>query len=305
MTRPRALAALILIWLPLAATAATWAAWSGRLPDRLATHWSGSGPADGFSSATGFGVAMLAAGVVAGLAGLAVVVRAHGSRYLLAACGAVAGGAAGVWVATVTASLADPVDARLGWRFLWLVAGLGWAAVVAVVADRSVQGPPSPASSVAPLDLAPTERAAYSTTLRAPLILAVTVLTAVVIAVVAATGPVTLWPVAAVPLIAGLVFGRVRVTVDRRGVRLVAGLIGIPFKTVPLADIAGVEVAEVNPLEWGGWGYRITPGRSALVLRKGPGLVLYLTSGHRVAITMDDPSTPAALLGALLPRTAR
>ena len=155
---------------------------------------------------------------------------------------------------------------------------------------------------MAPLDLSPTERAAYSTTQRAPLLLAVSVVAALVIAVVAAAGPVTLWPVVIVPVIAGLVLGRVRVTVDRRGVRLVAGLLTIPFKTVRLADIVRADAAEIDPLEWGGWGYRITPGRSALVLRKGPGLVLHLTNGHLVAITMDDPATPAALLMALRAR---
>jgi hypothetical protein len=305
MTRPRTLAALVLIWLPTAVTAATWAAWSGRLPERIATHWSGAGAADGFSPAGGFAVAMVAAGAVAMLAALVVVVLGRDLRFLLAACGAIAGAAAGIWVASATASLADPADARLGWRFLWFVAGLGWAALVAVVVGSRLPGTPPPVTSVAPLDLAPTERAAYTTTLRAPLILVVTVIAAVTIAVAATIGPVTLWPVIAVPVVAGLVLGRVRVTVDLRGVRLVAGLVGIPFKTVPLADIAGVEVTEINPLEWGGWGYRLTPGRSALVLRRGPGLVVYLTSGHRLAITMDDPRTPAALLGALLPRAVR
>ncbi|WP_127502471.1 DUF1648 domain-containing protein [Actinoplanes solisilvae] len=293
MTRSRIWAALILIWLPLAVTAFTWAAWSDRLPDRLPTHWSGTGPADGFSDATGFAVAILAVGVAAGVAALFV----PRTRYLLAACGAVAGGAAGVWLA---AASTDPVDTRLGWRFLWLVAGIGWAAVVAVVAGPQPGGHTPPPVTVTPLDLSPTERAAWSTTQRAPLLLTISVIAALVIAVVAAAGPVEIWPVLAVPVLTGLVFGRVRVTVDRRGVRLVAGLLDIPFKTVPLKDIVRADATEINPLEWGGWGYRITPGRSALVLRKGPGLVLYLTNGHLLAITMDDPRTPAALLGALV-----
>jgi MFS family permease len=305
MNRPRTMAAIVGIWAPLLVTAVTGAMWSDRLPARMATHWSGTGPADGYSSARVFWGAMLALGIVAGLAAIGSALRrggAVGLRYLLGVTGALAGGVAGIWVATATATLADPADARLGWRLLWFVAGVAWGAVVVLVAGPAPATPPPPVPAVTPLDLGPTERAAYSTTLRAPLIIAVTFVAAVAIAVVAASGPSGLWPVVAVPVVALLLFGQVRVTADRRGLRLVAGLLGIPFKTIPLHHIAAVEVAEIDPLEWGGWGYRVTPGRSALVLRRGPGLVLHQTDGRRFAVTLDDPQTPAGLLTALLSR---
>ncbi|WP_249998106.1 DUF1648 domain-containing protein [Actinoplanes sp. M2I2] len=306
MNRPRTVAAIILIWLPVVVTAATWAAWSDRLPERMATHWNGSGAADGYSSSGAFATAMLVAGMVAGLAGVVAAFRARGvpgRRYLLGGAGVLAGSAAGVWVAAATANLADPADPRPGWRFLFVVAGIAWGAAVAVVAGPSPVTPPPPAPAVTPLDLGPAERAAYSTTLRAPLILAVTGAAALLIAVLAAAGLSVLWPVLALPVLAGLVLGQVRVTADRRGLRLVAGLIGLPFTTIPLTGIAGVEVADIEPLEWGGWGYRVTPGRAALVLRRGPGLVVHRTDGRRFAVTLDDPRTPAALLSALRSRT--
>jgi hypothetical protein len=41
------------------------------------------------------------------------------------------------------------------------------------------------------------------------------------------------------------------------------------------------------------------PGRSALVLRSGPAVVLELADGRRFAVTVDDPQAPVALLDAL------
>ncbi|GAB2565437.1 hypothetical protein Aab01nite_85390 [Paractinoplanes abujensis] len=301
------MAAIIGMWLPAAVTAVTWAAWSDRLPDRMATHWSGTGPADGFSSTGVFWTAMLVTGVVAGLAGVVAALRsgggAAGLRYLLGAAGALAGGAAGVWVATATATLDSPADPRLGWRLLYFVAGLAWGAVVALVVGPAPAGVQPPPASVAPLDLAPTERAAYSVTLRAPVLLASLAAAALLVAVVAAVGQAPIWPVLAVPVVGVLVFGRIRVTADRRGLRVTAGLLNLPLKTIGLAEITGVEEAEIEPLEWGGWGYRVTPARAALVLRRGPGLVVHQTDGRPFAVTLDDPRTPAALLTALVART--
>ncbi|WP_250030742.1 DUF1648 domain-containing protein [Paractinoplanes maris] len=305
MNRPRTVVAIALIWLPVVATAASWAAWSDRLPARMATHWSGTGPADGFSSTGAFGTAMLIVGVVAGVAGILAAVRAGGTvglRYLLGLAAAMAGSATGLWAATATATLDNPADPRLGWRLVFFVAGLAWGAIVVLVAGSSPVTTPPPPPAVTPLDLGPTERAAYHTTLRSPLIITATAAAAVVIAVVAATGQSALWALLVVPVLASVLFGQVRVTADRRGLRLTAGLVGLKFRTIPLSGIAGAEVAEIEPLEWGGWGYRVTPGRAALVLRRGPGLVLHLTDGRRFAVTLDDPGTPAALLTALRAR---
>jgi hypothetical protein len=338
--------AAALVWAPTALLAATWAAWSDRLPSRVATHWPGSGPADGFSSTTTFRTTMLVIAVLAGLAAIAATLparraetaltqaapppgpasttdtagsaradaiggagavaaaatRAAVARWLPAAAGATAGGCAGIWVATATATLADPADPRLGWRFLYFVAGLAWGLVVAATAGRSPRVPLPAWSAVDPMDLAPTERAAFSTTLHSPLILGATLATVPLIVVLAATVQPVLWPALLVPAVVVLAFGRVRVTADRRGLRLVAGVVGIPMKHIPLADIVGAEAADINPLEWGGWGYRVKPTSSALVLRSGPGLVLHLRNGRRFAVTLDDPRTPAALLTALRAR---
>ncbi|WKK72296.1 hypothetical protein Q0F99_04705 [Rathayibacter oskolensis] len=94
-------------------------------------------------------------------------------------------------------------------------------------------------------------------------------------------------------------FARLRVTADRRGLRVVSRVLGIPLRRIPLADIASASTAQLRPSEWGGWGYRIMPGRSALILGAGPGLVITTANQREFAISLRDPETPAALLEAL------
>ena len=86
-----------------------------------------------------------------------------------------------------------------------------------------------------------------------------------------------------------LVMGRVRLTVDERGVRLTP-LGGLPIRTIPLDQIVDAAAIEIRPQEWGGWGYRWVPGTgSAYVVRRGPGIVVDLADGGRFAVTCDDP----------------
>ncbi len=116
--------------------------------------------------------------------------------------------------------------------------------------------------------------------------------------VVAVAVPATA-PAAVVALALTLAFARLEITVDHRGLRLVAGLLRLPLKRIALVRVARAEVADLRPSEWGGWGYRIAPGRSALVLRGGPALVVTSTDGRRFAATVKDPATPAGLLNGL------
>jgi hypothetical protein len=288
--------AAALVWLPAVALAVAWSAWSARLPGRIVTHWDADGRPDGLSDITAFSLVLLGVAGAAGAAAVLAAQRARSARWSLAAAGAVAGGAAGLWAVCATAALAD---SRVGWRILWFVAGPAWGAVVAIVAGRDPAGARPAGPATEPMALAPGERAVFATTLRSPMILSVTGVAAVLVAALAATVVPVLWPVLAVPVVSGLLLGEVRVTADRRGVRLTAGLLGVPVRRIPLADITAASAEHIDPVAWGGWGYRVTPGRSALVLRAGPGLVLDLADGRRFAVTMDDPQTPAALLTAL------
>jgi hypothetical protein len=60
----------------------------------------------------------------------------------------------------------------------------------------------------------------------------------------------------------------IHVVVDRADLAVRLGPLGWPSKRIALERIAAVEATVVEPLAWGGWGYRILPGSSAVVLRR-------------------------------------
>lgn len=111
------------------------------------------------------------------------------------------------------------------------------------------------------------------------------------------------WPFAVLPLVLGLLiasFARPYVTVDRRGIT-VTGLLPWPRIRIPLDRIETAASRDISPLtEYGGWGYRIRPGRSGVMIRSGEGIVARLTNGRDFAVTVDDSATGAALLNTLI-----
>lgn len=300
---------------PAVVALGTFAAWRHELPERMATHWSGSpgGAPDGFSSTS------VSAAVIAGICllafALAAVAAVFGrareaderpARAVVAALASAGGVTAGSWVAVATANLAvdDPAQAHLGARLLWVLALL-WGVVPLILlrplpAPAQQAGPPPTPTPTPTLPRTSGQPVAWTQVLSSPLmngVLAVLLGVLVVLSVV--TSP-WLW-VGAVPLAVALAaFAQVRVVVDARGLRLVSGLLRLPIKRIPLARIAAAGTEQIDPMRWGGWGYRVLPGRSALVLRTGPGLVLDLADGRRFAVTLDDPDTPARLLAGML-----
>ncbi|THA70318.1 DUF1648 domain-containing protein [Streptomyces sp. A0958] len=111
------------------------------------------------------------------------------------------------------------------------------------------------------------------------------------------------WPFGVPVLVLGLLaasFVRPYVTVDRRGIT-VSGLLPWPRVHIPLDRIEGATSRDINPLtEYGGWGYRIRPGRTGVITRSGEGIVARLVNGRDFAVTVDDSATGAALLNTLI-----
>lgn len=110
--------------------------------------------------------------------------------------------------------------------------------------------------------------------------------------------------IAAVPaFVAGVlfaVFARPYVMVDRRGIT-VSGVLPWPRIRVPLDRIEAASSRRINPLaEYGGWGYRIRPGRTGVMIRSGEGIVAQLAGGRYFAVTVQDSATAAALLNTLI-----
>lgn len=85
-------------------------------------------------------------------------------------------------------------------------------------------------------------------------------------------------------------FTHVHVTIDREAVHVRCGHIGVPRRRIPLDQVAGAWLVPlISPRGWGGWGYRWRPEMgTAVVVRRGPGLVIDLGGGHRFTVTVDD-----------------
>ncbi|MEW2522555.1 hypothetical protein [Actinacidiphila alni] len=85
-------------------------------------------------------------------------------------------------------------------------------------------------------------------------------------------------------------FTHVRVRVDHDAVDVRCGHIGVPRRRIPLEQVSGAQLAPlVSPRNWGGWGYRWRPEKgTAVVVRRGQGLVIDLGGGRRFTVTVDD-----------------
>jgi hypothetical protein len=88
-----------------------------------------------------------------------------------------------------------------------------------------------------------------------------------------------------------IAFTHVSVRIDGEGVHVRCGHIGVPRRRIPLEQVSGAQLVPlISPRGWGGWGYRWRPEKgTAVVVRRGPGLVIYLVGGqHRFTVTVDD-----------------
>lgn len=104
-------------------------------------------------------------------------------------------------------------------------------------------------------------------------------------------GALLVWALAAIDVI-----------VDARGLTVRSSFGRFAWKRIPAERIVHVEAIGIEPLRWGGWGYRLIKRGSAVVLRRGPGLRIDLVDGRVFAVTIDDPEPAAALLNDLAGR---
>ncbi|MFH8572475.1 DUF1648 domain-containing protein [Streptomyces sp. NPDC017993] len=284
---------------------------SGRLPDPLATHFRPDGRADGFSSVQGFLTGTLLALLVlgAGSVVLSLIRRTKPpTRWVIAAGWGIAVLLA--WVTCLTllgnarAAGADAV--RLP---IWQVAVPLGGAVLAgalglLLAGRDADPSSTPTGAAPRLALGDREMAGWSRTVGSPLLWLLGLLMAVGGLVAGFLGT---WLSGLVLVLGGMsvvALTSVRVTVDRRGLALASTLLPYPFRRIALDKVREATSRHIAPAaEFGGWGYRVRPGRSGLVLRSGEGLVLQLTSGREFVVTVDDAATAASLFNAYLDRS--
>ncbi|MFJ3930151.1 MULTISPECIES: hypothetical protein [unclassified Streptomyces] len=281
-----------------------------RLPDPMATHFSGAGP-DGFTALARWPWVVL--GVLLGVGALIGAVLWAGSRrggLPRATVAAVAGvpGLLGWALAAVPLANTDLADAS-GAEFdplmlpVMALAGVLSGTVVGRLLGPDPEGRPEAAAAEAPLELAAGERAVWS---RAAGARSAVWLAAALLVASAALSALSQWLPAAVLLSVAVVAAAstlVRVVVDDRGLSLV--WFGLPWfrKRIPLEQIETAGSRDVAPFaEFGGWGYRVRPGSRGLVLSAGQALSLRLRTGKEFVVTVEDSRSAAALLNALISR---
>ncbi|MDJ0664299.1 MAG: DUF1648 domain-containing protein [Acidimicrobiia bacterium] len=128
------------------------------------------------------------------------------------------------------------------------------------------------------------------------------VTTAIGVAVIAAGLLVWGWSGIVLVLvgIVALLFSAVRVTVSGERLVVSLGWLGYPSWRVPLATVARAEVERVNPMAYGGWGYRIRPGVRAVVIRSGDALRIVRDEGPDLLYTVDDAERGAGLINSIV-----
>ncbi|RKT85828.1 Protein of unknown function [Saccharopolyspora antimicrobica] len=280
-----------------------------RVPDPVASHWGASGEPDGSMSLTGSTWVNVGLWLVIAVAGMAIGASGWRRRVNRAAAVAtLAGGAvfsAGLVASTLWANL-DAVEWQQAkalpfWHVLLLLATtalagwLGWFA-----GNRGPDERAEPAEGVAELRLKPGQRAVWVSSVRnRPMQVVGVVALLVGVALV-----VLQLPVAAVaPLLAGVpvfVVSSARVQVDEHGVHASFGPLRWPVRRIRLEQIEDASVETRRALEVGGWGYRVLPTSTAIMLRGGECLALRLTSGRKFYISVDNPERGAELVNALI-----
>ena len=194
--------------------------------------------------------------------------------------------------------------------FTGLVAGLAAAAGGWLLQPRGVGGVPAPA--LVPIELAPSERAAWMHTTSLP-VPAVAVITAVVVVLALRAGfgwaagdrdrIAAILTAVALLLVSLVVTTAVfQVRVDARGLS-VRSLAGVPCFRVAPEEVGSVAVLEARSLGLSGsWGIRARPGRVTIVMRSPTGIGVTRRDGGTFFVTVNDAATGAALLAALAAR---
>ncbi|MGE7391040.1 DUF1648 domain-containing protein [Streptomyces sp. NPDC004126] len=307
------------IWVagPSAALVAlSWAA-SGRLPDRLATHWSGgSGAPDG--SMPLWAAALFPALVWAALALLTVtLVRSRGGAavYVALPAGAVFLVGAQAWIVRANLDRTDWHQARpvnLGVAVTVALAAV--AGLVGRLAFRSRRSTPAPrpAGTAPSMEIPSGETLVWLSRTANPWLLALAALTgagALAAALAAVAGlvapPWALIAPLAVASVTVLACSSVRARVSGRGLEVAFGPLGLPVRRWRAEDIESARAEHRTPAQVGGWGYRLSGKGTTVMLRAGECLVIHPRRGADFAVSVGDAERGAALLNSLIARAAR
>jgi hypothetical protein len=289
----------VVVVVPMATTAGTVlfiVVSRGRLPDPVATHWGLAGSPDG-----SMGLPAYTAFVTVSM-GLVWAALVAGSRRsvpaapLTAVTYFVLGVLGAVNVQVVAANLdarswdrASPMTA-LGLAAVLgagaVLGGIGWFAVGAsagVPADR-------------PMEIAAASGRSWSGSATNGWLVIIGIAPLLLVPII---GPVWIFVLGPVAL-ASVVFASVRVTVDASRICIESGPFGRPARCIPVGEVTSVAAVRIEPMAYGGWGYRMRSGVRAYVVRGGPAIRIGRSTGPDLLVTVDDAARGAATIAALL-----
>lgn len=281
--------------------------WDPQVPQTLPTHWGRNGEVNGTTGETAFFLICLVVSAGTGLGGAVVAVNRRVTR----TTGFVSGAAFAAWllasayvmVLTAAQGATRPEQVHVPWQvgIALLVVGVAAALAVSVLLPGDHAESPPVISATSSLRLQPDERVTWVGEAHSRALAVV----AVLLAFAAVAAALTSWP-RAVALLAGALATAwthvVTVRVDDFGVHTLWGPAGWPRSTIPLTMISAATSEDLEPAQWGGWGYRIGPRGRAAIVRKGDGLVLRYGRQGRYAVTVDHADDAADVVNALVDR---
>ncbi len=99
-----------------------------------------------------------------------------------------------------------------------------------------------------------------------------------------------------------VVFSSVTVDVDSDGVTISLGPFAWPRRHIAHAGITDAAAFEIQPMSYGGWGYRLRSGVRAYIVRSGEAIRIGVVDGPDVLVTVDGAAQGAAVIESLIAR---
>ena len=282
--------------------------WSARLPDQIATHWSGTQP-DGFTSPTTSAWTLAIVTVIVGGGCSAVAALAHAlllMRRTMLMIGLTVVGLITVLQLAILARQLDATDVGSvevpGWALgvgtaVGFSVGLLGASLLRDYRERvPADAPPPEALPRADEELPIIESLGAG---RVALV--------VLFAILGAGAALTCWlsqswwPIAIFLPLAVLPVSLMRyeLVVDRSGLHISS--LGMAAFDYSLDEITGASVREVDPFgDFGGWGLRVKGrGNYAGATAKGPAVFVTFANGERLTVTTPNADRIAGALNTL------
>ncbi|WP_308313447.1 DUF1648 domain-containing protein [Streptomyces sp. G1] len=286
---------------------------SGRLPERVATHWGGEAP-DG--SMPLWAASAFPALIWAVLALGAILTTRRTNAPTPSWAGATLA-FTGVFMAGTQASIVRANLDRADWReagsvglgiTLTFVAALA-AGALGWIAGRRGELPSHAveAGEGTSMEIPAGERFVWLSRTTNPwlrLVAAVTGVAALAAVLAAACGLLTglQWAVVtpfALASVLTLAFSSVQARVTEKGLEVAFGPLGWPVRRWVPQDIESSRAESRTPAQVGGWGYRLSGLGTTVMLRAGECLVIHPRKGAEFAVSVDDAERGAALLNTL------